>query len=193
LEQEILPIQNLFFLRASMKFEKLALIVLSSAVVVLCLLRSFRTSDSILGHISSKIMNGNTIHLHFRHIEMSHVKITTVSEDHRILLFDKFRQVNPIEEDVYGPFRFEILLPSGITLTTGHWKKVCWGAHAYSIEVIKSNKGYNLTFEADGPDYTKIKCTYDAAGKAHGPYVSYYRNGKPELKWFYNHGTLKGG
>lgn len=175
-----------------MKNKKLLIISSSLVLVFLVIVFGFRTSDSLLGHISSKIINGNTINLHLRNVAIHDFKISTLSENRRIVIFEKGMQVNKIEKDVYGPFTFEIQIKKGLTINAGHWKTVNWGAHDYSISLIDNKIGYDLTFEADGPDYRKIKCAYDLNGKMHGMYLSYFSNGNLEEEKNYNHGKLNG-
>ncbi len=161
-------------------------------VVFLVFVYGFRTSDSIFGHFSSKVINGNTINLDLRNVAVNDFKISTISENKRLVIFEKGMQVNKIEKDVYGPFTFEIQIRKGLTINSGHWKTVCWGAHDYSISVIENKKGYDFTFEADGPDYIKTHCAYDQNGKMHGKYLAYYSNGNLEVRRNYNHGKLNG-
>jgi antitoxin component YwqK of YwqJK toxin-antitoxin module len=175
-----------------MKYKKLLIVSTSFIIVFLVIVYGFRTSDSFLGHISSKIINGNTINLHFRNVVLNDVKIITVSENQQLVIFEKGKQINTIEKEVYGPFTFDIQISKNLVIKTGHWKTVSWGAHDYSISVIKKNVGYDFSFEADGPDYTKIQCTYDVNGKMHGKYLAYYRNGNIEVKSNYSHGKLNG-
>lgn len=175
-----------------MKYKKPLIISTVLIAVFMFLLYAFRTSDSLLGHISSKLINGNSISLHFRNISPNSIKISSVSEDSRTIIFENGLQINSIEKDVYGPFYFEIKLSKDLKFDAGHWKTVCWGAHDYSISLIKNKNGYNLTFEADGPNYTKIDCSYDLLGKLHGQYLSYYENGNLGEKSNYNHGKIDG-
>lgn len=58
--------------------------------------------------------------------------------------------------------------------------------------MVENKKGYDFSFEADGPDYTKIHCAYDQNGKMHGKYLSFYSNGNLEVRSNYNHGKLNG-
>jgi antitoxin component YwqK of YwqJK toxin-antitoxin module len=173
-----------------MKYKKVIILFSFLFILFFAIVSIFRTSDSLLGHISSKVINGNTIKLHFTNINK--FSISTISENCRTLIFKNHKLVNKIEKDVYGPFYFEITFKNNLKVTLGHWKFVNWGAHSYSISAVNKKVGYYFTFEADGPDYTKINCSYDLKGKKHGQYVSYYRNGNKELKSFYNHGKLNG-
>jgi antitoxin component YwqK of YwqJK toxin-antitoxin module len=152
----------------------------------------FRTSDSIFGHISSKIINGNRVYLNFRNVPINDVKVITESENHRIIIFENGKQINKIEKDVYGPFAFFIQINKNLIINSGHWKTINWGAHDYSISLTGTKSGYDFTFIADGPNYSKIICSYDQNGKKHGKYTSYFRNGKAEVISRYNHGKRDG-
>jgi hypothetical protein len=103
-----------------MKNKKLLIISSSLIIIFLVIVFGFRTSNSILGHISSKIINGNTINLHLRNVAENEFKISTISENRRLIIFEKGMQVNKIEKNVYGPLTFEIQIKKGLTIKSGH-------------------------------------------------------------------------
>ena len=175
-----------------MKNKKLIIIASTLIVIFLVIVYGFRTSDSVLGRLSSKFINGNRIDLHFKNVPLNDVKVITESEDNRIVIFEKGKQINKIEKDVYGPFTFYIQIKKDIIINSGHWKTINWGAHDYSISLNRTKSGYDFTFIADGPNFTKTICSYDQLGKLHGQYLSYYRNGNIEVKSNYNRGKLNG-
>lgn len=175
-----------------MKNKKLILFASSLIGIFLVIVYGFRTSDSVLGLLSSKVINGNRIDLDFRNVPLNDVKVITESEDNRIVIFEKGRQINKIEKNVYGPFRFYIQIKKDLIIHSGHWKTVNWGAHDYSISLNRTKRGYDFTFVADGPNYTKTICSYDEKGRMHGKYRSFFQNGKVEEICKYNHGKLNG-